>query len=124
MGDFSVRKIKGSQDKKRMYHHAINDIEAFELMLKEKMFDNGPAKIGAEQELCVVDQNGDPATSALKILDAIDDDDVAEDDDDDEDAEDEERELKKLQEQFKKKGRKAAAAAANTKKKAKGKSKK
>ncbi len=37
-----------------MYHHALDDIEAFDLLLKEKMFVQTPVHIGAEQELCLV----------------------------------------------------------------------
>ncbi|MFT5166168.1 MAG: CBS domain-containing protein [Saprospiraceae bacterium] len=74
MGDFKVRKIIDADDRRKMYQHALNDIETFERMLQEKMFDSGPAKIGAEQELCIVNQYYNPATSALKLLKAIDDD--------------------------------------------------
>jgi len=37
------------------------------------MFEDGEPWIGAEQELCIVDSNYDPATSALDLLDKIDD---------------------------------------------------
>jgi CBS domain-containing protein len=74
MGDFRVRKIINADDRRKMYQHALNDIDTFERMLQEKVFENGPPKIGAEQELCIVNQYYNPATSALKLLDAIDDD--------------------------------------------------
>lgn len=73
MGDFHVRKIADEHDRRRMYQHALNDIEAFEFMLKEKMFEDGDLWIGAEQELCIVDKHYDPTTSALDLLDEIDD---------------------------------------------------
>ena len=71
MGDFHVRKIVDKHDRRKMYQHALNDIEAFELMLKEKMFEDGDPWIGAEQELCIVDKHYDPATSALQLLEKI-----------------------------------------------------
>ena len=37
-----------------MYHHALDDIEAFDLLLEEKMFVQTPVHIGGEQELCLV----------------------------------------------------------------------
>lgn len=71
MGDFNVRAIRDAVDRKQMYAFAINDIKAFELMLERKQFDQGPPMIGAEQELCIVDGQLEPATSALEILDKI-----------------------------------------------------
>jgi len=56
-----------------MYHHALDDIEAFDLLLKEKMFVQAPVHIGAEQELCLVDKEFEPHTKALEILDKIED---------------------------------------------------
>ena len=73
MGDFRVRKIVDEHDRRKMYQHALNDIEAFEIMLKEKIFEDGDPWIGAEQELCIVDKRFDPGTSALHLLDKIDD---------------------------------------------------
>ncbi len=73
MGDFRVRKIVDEHDRRKMYQFALNDIEAFEYMLKERMFEEGDLWIGAEQELCVVDDRFDPSKSALELLDKIDD---------------------------------------------------
>lgn len=71
MGDFRVRKIEYEEDRRKMYQYAINDIEAFDLMLKEHMFNEGELWIGAEQEMCIVDNKYNPTTSALNLLDAI-----------------------------------------------------
>ena len=73
MGDFRVRRIVDEHDRRRMYQYALNDIEAFELMLKENMFEDGNPWIGAEQELCIVDKHYDPTTSALHLLEKIND---------------------------------------------------
>ena len=73
MGDFRVRKIENEEDRRRMYQFAIDDIKAFDYMLKERMFEEGDLWIGAEQELCVVDNEFNPTTSALKLLDSIND---------------------------------------------------
>lgn len=73
MGDFRVRKINDANDRRKMYQHALNDIEAFEQMLSNRMFEEGDLWIGAEQELCVVDRKFNPATSALELLDGIND---------------------------------------------------
>lgn len=73
MGDFKVRKIKNAKDSNRMYQQALQDIAVFEQMLKDDIFDNGEPKIGAEQEMCIVDNNLEPSRNALEILNVIDD---------------------------------------------------
>lgn len=73
MGDFRVRKIEDDYDRNKMYYHAIDDIEAFEILIRDNIFDSDPIHIGAEQELCIVDNQYDPFTGALDILDKIDD---------------------------------------------------
>lgn len=71
MGDFNVRKIATVKDRSLMYKQALNDIDTFEKMLEKGVFDKGKPKIGAEQELCVVDKFYNPATSALQLLNMI-----------------------------------------------------
>ena len=73
MGDFSVRQIRNAADKAKMYHHVLEDIRAFDQMLKEGHIETGAPKIGAEQELCLVDFQGEPSTKALEILENIND---------------------------------------------------
>lgn len=73
MGDFSVRKIKNAADKAKMYHYILEDIRVFNQMIKDGHIESGPPKIGAEQELCLVDLHGEPATNALQILENIND---------------------------------------------------
>ena len=72
MGDFRVRKINNAEDKHRMYQYALRDIEALDFMLHQNMFDSSHPKIGAEQELCLVDNKYDPSKKALDVLDSID----------------------------------------------------
>ncbi len=71
MGDFNVRGIHNISDRNKMYHHAIDDIAAFEKMLEEHKFDEGPAHVGAEQELCIINDYSEPANLALELLDEI-----------------------------------------------------
>ncbi len=73
MGDFRVRKINDAHDRRAMYQQALHDIEAFEFLLANNRFETGPPKIGAEQELCIVDLQYNPAPSSLQILDKVDD---------------------------------------------------
>ncbi len=51
----------------------IGDLHAVERMLAEGLFERGVSRIGAEQELFLVDRAYHPAPGALKILERIDD---------------------------------------------------
>ena len=73
MGDFRVRKITDAEDRRKMYQSVLADVEAFEWMLKEDMFETDPLHIGAEQELCIVNHDCEPSMKALEILDKIND---------------------------------------------------
>ncbi len=73
MGDFRVRPIRDQADRHRMYRYALRDIATFEEMWQAQCFSTGPTKIGAEQELCLVDAAFQPARTALNILDKVDD---------------------------------------------------
>ena len=71
MGDFRVNRIENDQQRSAFYHAMMRDLEAFDLMLREGMIENQSDTIGAEQELCLVDHVGDPASKGLEILDSI-----------------------------------------------------
>ena len=73
MGDFRARKIANAHDRRKMAIRALDDIEAFETMLRNRLFDESAPKIGAEQELCIVNQQAEPAKNALSLLDRISD---------------------------------------------------
>ena len=73
MGDFRVRKINDDYDRSKMYNFALDDIEAFEILLRENMLNSDSIHIGAEQELCLIDEHFDPSVRALDILDIADD---------------------------------------------------
>ena len=73
MGSQSVKAIRTQKDRKEFVRHLLNDIEAFEFMVKNNLFETGIQRVGAEQELCIVDKDFRPSTNALKILDKIND---------------------------------------------------
>ena len=73
MGSQSVTAIKSQKDRKEFLSHLLNDIEAFNYMLVNNLFESGIQRIGAEQELCIVDEDFRPSTNALKILEKIND---------------------------------------------------
>ncbi|WP_299672868.1 CBS domain-containing protein [uncultured Polaribacter sp.] len=73
MGSQSVTAIKTQKDRKEFVRHLLNDIEAFEFMIENNLFETGIQRVGAEQELCIVDKDYRPSTNALKILKKIND---------------------------------------------------
>ncbi|WOC40107.1 CBS domain-containing protein [Polaribacter sp. HL-MS24] len=73
MGSQSVIAIKTKKQRKEFVRHLLNDIEAFEYMLQHQMFETGIQRVGVEQELCLVDKDFRPSTTALEILEKMDD---------------------------------------------------
>ncbi len=71
MGDFRVKQIDNNQQRAAFYHDMIRDLEAFEIMLNEGLIDSSSDTIGAEQELCLIDEVGDPASKGLEYLNQI-----------------------------------------------------
>ena len=73
MGSQSVKAITSKQQRKNFTKHLLNDIETLDLMIKNDAFEKGIQRVGAEQELCIVDRFFRPSFNALKILDEIND---------------------------------------------------
>ena len=73
MGDHKVSIIQGEKAKKNFIDHLLKDIEALELMLNKGMFESGITRIGAEQEVCLVDPAWRPAPINLELLEKIND---------------------------------------------------
>jgi CBS domain-containing protein len=58
---------------RRFMKNLLNDVRALEKMIEEGMIEEGIRRIGAEQELCLVDRNGwGPAPVAEKVLKSLD----------------------------------------------------
>lgn len=74
MGSQSVTEIKTQKDRKDFVRHLLNDIDAFEYMIQNNLFETGIQRVGAEQEICIVDKDYRPSINALEILDEINDD--------------------------------------------------
>lgn len=51
----------------------LNDMKALEMMVKNDVFEKDIQRIGAEQELCLVDKNFLPSNNALKVLEKVND---------------------------------------------------
>ncbi|RUA07229.1 MAG: hypothetical protein DSY82_08545, partial [Flavobacteriia bacterium] len=73
MGYQKVKEISGLKDQQEFLSHLLHDIEALEIMSRKGMFEKGTVRLGAEQELCLVDKNFRPSKKALEVLEKIDD---------------------------------------------------
>lgn len=73
MGSQSVRAITSQKERKEFVSHLLCDVRALEKMIKENLFEKNIQRIGAEQELCIVNKNYRPSFNALKILNKIND---------------------------------------------------
>lgn len=71
MGAHAVKAIESLRERKEFLYHLLNDVKALEMMLEQDMFEKGVRRIGAEQELCLVDQNFRPSCNALEVLDYL-----------------------------------------------------
>jgi len=73
MGEQDVRRESEAEEIRVFLKHLLNDVRAFEKMLEDDLFERDIRRIGAEQELFLVDAHWRPAFNALDILDSVDD---------------------------------------------------
>lgn len=73
MGEQDVRRESEAEEIRVFLKHLLNDVRAFEKMLAEDLFERDLRRIGAEQELFLVDRHWRPAPIALEVLEAVND---------------------------------------------------
>jgi CBS domain-containing protein len=73
MGEQDVRERSQAEDIRVFLKDLLKDVRAFEKMLEEDLFESGVRRIGAEQELFLVDHHWRPAPIATEILELLDD---------------------------------------------------
>lgn len=71
MGELNVNQYQSKEDLKEFKQHLFRDIRALEMMLEQGMIEGGITRIGAEQELALVDETYLPASIAPELLEAI-----------------------------------------------------
>jgi CBS domain-containing protein len=60
------------EQKRREFMHAmLADLRALERMLREGRFETGPCRIGAEQEMFLIDRHWAPARASLQMLEKL-----------------------------------------------------
>jgi CBS domain-containing protein len=73
MGEHDVREQSQAEEIRVFLRHLLKDVQAFEKMLEEERFETGVRRIGAEQELFLVDSYWRPAPIATEVLEAAND---------------------------------------------------
>jgi CBS domain-containing protein/gamma-glutamylcysteine synthetase len=73
MGEQDVREQSHRDEIRVFLKHLLKDIHALERMLDEDRFEAGVRRIGAEQELFLVDRDWRPAPIAPQVLEEVDD---------------------------------------------------
>lgn len=73
MGDLNVRIVSNQKQLNNFTKYLLKDLQALEKMLDEGWFNTSPIHIGAEQEMCLVDENYKPSPKSLEILQDLND---------------------------------------------------
>ncbi len=73
MGDKDVRERSRADEIRVFLKHLLQDMRALDHMLENDLFETGIRRIGAEQELFLVDSDWRAAPLALPVIDALDD---------------------------------------------------
>ena len=61
------------EERKAFVRHLLDDLKALEQILANNLIESDVVRIGAEQELCLVDRDYRPSGTSIQLLDAIDD---------------------------------------------------
>jgi len=73
MGDLNVALLNTKKDRANYIYHLLNDIKALDILIERGLIDDGPLRIGAEQEFCMVNNQFLPESKSLEVLKDIDD---------------------------------------------------
>ncbi|PEN14783.1 hypothetical protein CRI94_00360 [Longibacter salinarum] len=68
MGEQDVKRKTDDAVLREFTQHLLRDVRALEMMLREDMFETGTRRLGAEQELFMVDDRYDPAPIIDEVL--------------------------------------------------------
>ncbi len=68
MGEQKVSLLQGGKEMQNFIRHLLDDVQALEYMLDHDWFETGVTRIGAEQEMCLVNKHWKPSTNAMDIL--------------------------------------------------------
>lgn len=67
----NISREQTERDRRRFMRAVLNDLNALELMIDNGLIESGITRIGAEQEMFLVDKNYSPACKSVEILNDI-----------------------------------------------------
>lgn len=73
MGEQSVKSLSDLKERSTFLRHVLHDLDALDKMIERSMFEKGIQRIGAEQELCLVNRNWEPAPLGAEVIQAAND---------------------------------------------------
>ena len=73
MGEHIKESSFSEEERKVFVQHLIDDIQALENMLREGLIEDDVVRIGAEQEMCLINEDYRPSPKSLKIIKDVDD---------------------------------------------------
>ena len=72
MGEKKFKKAKGEHGRQQFVSNLLQDMQALEYMLHNSIFEKGVTRIGAEQEMCIIQKKSFKAAPiALEIIDLL-----------------------------------------------------
>ena len=72
MGESKVKVVRDEKQMQSFVRHLLRDVEAFDYMLKNDWFESDITRIGAEQEMCLVDKDTfKPACINMAVLEKL-----------------------------------------------------
>ncbi len=71
MGEQRVKLAKTNEQVQNFMKNVLKDLRALKKMLDEDWFETDTIRIGAEQELCLIDENAKPFFESGKVLEAL-----------------------------------------------------
>lgn len=73
MGDERVQLPESKEQSQQFLKYLLRDVRAMDKMLKDGWFEIDQARIGAEQEVCLIDQYAKPSPIAMKLMERVQD---------------------------------------------------
>jgi CBS domain-containing protein/gamma-glutamyl:cysteine ligase YbdK (ATP-grasp superfamily) len=68
MGEMNISREQSEQDRRRFMRAVLNDLHALEIMIDDGLIESGITRVGAEQEMFLVDKNFSPSCKSVEIL--------------------------------------------------------
>ena len=68
MGEMNISRQQCEKQRRRFMRAVLNDLSALEIMIEQGLIESGITRIGAEQEMFLVDRNYSPACKSEQIM--------------------------------------------------------